>query len=353
MRQFDYSCTPSCLKSDEVIGLLLAIREYRGKQGFWEHMKPRVLSGLRDLAKVQSVGASNSIEGIGTTEKRLRGIVLENVSPKNRDEEEIAGYRDVLSLVHEQHDFIPVSPSVILQLHRDMLAHSHLAYGGRWKDTDNEIVAVDEDGNRYVRFRPTPALLTPDAVERLCSTYNLARSEGRCEPLLLAMRFVLDFVSIHPFNDGNGRMSRLLTVLLMERDGYDVGKYISIEHEIERTKGSYYDALAESSAGWESGDNDEEPFVRYMLGVVLGAYRELERRVEAADGLGGGSLTPMQRRVLAVFERRIGKVTKSMVLEECPDISEVTVKRAFAALCQHGFIEKVGSGRTSGYVRSR
>ncbi len=351
MRQFDYTRTPDCLKTDETIGLLLEIRELKGKQELWRHTKPRVLTGLRDFAIIQSIGASNSIEGIATSRKRLKDIVLEKVSPQNRDEEEIAGYRDVLSLIHEQHDFTPVSPGVILRLHRDLLAHSHLAYGGRWKDADNEIVAVDGEGNRFVRFRPTSALMTPVAMEELCAAYNLGRSEGSCDALLLAMRFVFDFVSIHPFNDGNGRMSRLLTVLLMERDGYDVGRYISIEHEIEKTKSRYYEALESSSVGWGEGTNDEGPFVRYMLGVVLAAYRELEQRVEAASGVkGASSLTPMQQRILAVFERRVGKVTKGMVMEECPDMSEITVKRALGVLLQSGLIKKVGSGRTTGYV---
>ena len=347
MRTFDYLVVPRELENTKVTNLLLAIREYRGKQDLWRHAAPAVLEALLESAKIQSIGASNRIEGIVTTEKRLHGLVLENIAPRNRDEEEILGYRDVLGLIHEQHDFIPVTPGVILQLHRDLMAHAPVTFGGRWKDSDNEIVSLDAEGHTTVRFRPMPAMLTPNAVSALCETYNQAYNQEVCDPLLLAARFVFDFVSIHPFTDGNGRMSRLLTVLLMERAGYDVGRYISIEHAIEETKDQYYEALAASSSGWIEGANDEAPFVCYLLGVVLAAYRELEKRV---GEVAAGSVPTKAERVRQVFERQVGKVTKAMILDACPDVSEVTVKRALAELLREGEIEKVGSGPATGYV---
>ena len=348
MRTFDYLTVPPSLQATPVTNLLLAIREYKGRQALWTETRPDLLEDLLETAQAQSVGASNRIEGIVTTERRLEDLVTRSDSPRTRAEEEIAGYRDVLALIHEQHDYIPVTPGVILQLHRDLLAHTPLSFGGSWKDTDDQIVTRNADGSTSLRFRPTPAHLTPDAVARLCETYDDAFRSESCDPALLAARFTFDFVSIHPFNDGNGRMSRLITVLLLERAGYLVPQFISIEHLIERSRDQYYEALAQSSTGWAEGTNDEAPFVRYLLGIILAAYRELEGRMGAARP---GRERAVDR-VRDVFIRHVGKVTKAMVLDECPDLSEVTVKRSLSALLADGVIRKVGAGRQTGYVRA-
>lgn len=349
MRTFDYQTVPRSLEATSVTNLLLAIREYRGKQELWSATKPNTLETLLENAKVQSTGASNRIEGIATTEQRLRGLVLHRVQPQNRAEEEIAGYRDVLSLIHEQHAFIPITPGVILQLHRDLMAHTSHSFGGMWKDADNEIVSRNADGTYSVRFRPMPALLTPEAISRLCEAYNVAYQGEVCDPALLACRFVFDFVSIHPFNDGNGRMSRLLTTLLLERSGYLVGRYVSIERLIEDSKDQYYEALAQSSTGWIEGTNDEAPFVRYLLGMILAAYRKLDNQVGHLETDRESSTN----RIRSYFEQSVGKVTKSMLKEQFSDISEVTIKRALSTLTSEGVIEKVGSGKLTGYVKVR
>ena len=267
--------------------------------------------------------------------------------PNSRAEEEIAGYRDVLSLIHEQHDSIPITPSVILQLHRDLMAHTAISYGGRWKDSDNEIVSIDDQGNRFVRFRPPSALATPGLIEEACQSLNDALSRQVCDPLLISFRFIFDFVSIHPFNDGNGRMSRLLTTLLLEKAGYDVARYISIERLIEDNKALYYDALAASSAGWDENQNIEAPFIRFMLGTTLAAYRQLEQRT-----LIDSSTRPIskQARIAALFQQRPGVIKKSDIQSNCPDISEVTVKRTLSQLVGCGAIEKTGAGRSTGYI---
>ena len=349
MRSFDYTTVPDSLLATPVTNLLLAIREYRGRQALWEATRRESLESMLETAKIQSTGASNRIEGIVTTEQRLRDIVRHSSEPRSRAEEEIAGYRDVFGLIHEQHEHIPVTPGVILQLHRDLLAHTPLSFGGAWKDADNQIVNRNADGTTTVRFLPMPALLTPDAVGALCATYNEAYRAQACDPALLAARFTLDFVSIHPFNDGNGRMSRLLTVLLLERAGYSVARFVSLERMIEKSKDQYYEALAQSSAGWIDGTNDEAPFVRYLLGVVLASYRRLEETLGSARG--EGRRPAAIDRVRRVFDAAPGKVTKAMVLSECPDLSEVTVKRALAELLAAGEVTKVDSGPRTGYVR--
>lgn len=312
--------------------------------------RPEVLRSLLDVARVESVGASNRIEGIATTRPRLEGIVLHATEPHGRDEQEIAGYRDVLALIHEQHDYIDVTANTILQLHRDLMRHTAFSYGGRWKDTDNEIAGFDAAGNRVTRFVPTPAVATPAAMNDLCIALHKGIAHGDSDPLLTVCRFVFDFLCIHPFNDGNGRMSRLLTVLLLERLGYRVGAYVSIERLIEDNKSLYYEALAASSKGWSDNRNDEAPFIRFMLGIVMAAYRDFANRVESVSG--GGRRTKMQR-VEDVFDRKLGKITKAMIHEECPDVSMTTIERTVARMLAQGRIEKVGAGRSTGYVVRR
>lgn len=347
MRQFDYATVPEELEITPITNLLLSIREHKGRQLILSQVKPELLSSLMEEARIQSTQSSNGLEGIVTAQKRLKAIMAYSAKPSSRAEEEIAGYRDILSLIHEYHDSIPITPSVILQLHRDLMAHTAISYGGRWKDSDNEIVSIDDQGNRFARFRPPSALATPGLIEEACQSLNDALSRQVCDPLLISFRFIFDFVSIHPFNDGNGRMSRLLTTLLLEKAGYDVARYISIERLIEDNKALYYDALAASSAGWDENQNIEAPFIRFMLGTTLAAYRQLEQRT-----LIDSSTRPIskQARIAALFQQRPGVIKKSDIQSNCPDISEVTVKRTLSQLVGCGAIEKTGAGRSTGYI---
>lgn len=253
----------------------------------------------------QSTGASNRIENISTSDKRLRELMLEKAEPRNRDEREIAGYRYVLDLIHESHDDIPITPGVILQLHRDLYRYSGDSHAGTWKDSDNVIAERTSQGELVARFVPTPAAMTPAAAEAICEEYRKQMDTGTYDPLLASLVFVFDFVSIHPFNDGNGRMSRLLMLLLMYRSGYDMGKYVSIEKEIERTKETYYEALAASSQGWREGKGDYVPFVTYMLGIIDACYRELANRLSLA-----GVPASNEEAIRAFFDRLIGSATK-------------------------------------------
>ena len=334
------------LEDPETVGILTALYEYKGKQALYLEARPDVLESLCDFAKILSTDASNRIEGIFTSEKRLNEIVANNAQPRNRNEQEIAGYRDVLSLIHENHDYIDVTPNVILQLHSMLHRHSGYSFAGRWKDSDNAIVERAADGSERVRFRPVPAVATPLAIEQLCAEYNRATNEGALDPLVLIPRFILDFTCIHPFADGNGRMSRLLMLLLLYRAGFAVGKYVSIEGEINRTKDTYYEALELSSAGWDEGLNDYAPFTNYTLGVLLAAYRDFESRVE--DVVGSGMSKPA--RVEKALRTKVGRVTKSDIVRECPDISLTTIERTLHDLLEQGKIEKVGAGRGTAYV---
>ena len=345
MRVFDYSRLPDDLLTEEIINSVSLLHEHRGRQSLFLEQRADELQALCDIAKIQSTGASNRIEGIFTSEKRLRELVHESIAPKSRAEEEIIGYRDVLNLIHESHDAIPVTPNSILQLHQILFRPTAYSIGGKWKDSDNAIVEIDAQGKQHIRFRPLPAVAVPNAMEQLCSTYNEAMAAGKIDALLLAALFTFDFICIHPFNDGNGRMSRLLTLLMLYRSGYLVGKYVSIEHEIERTKETYYEALQASSAGWDENKNDSLPFVSYQLGCIISACRIFEERLE---GVAIGKMSKPER-IEAFMKRSIGKVTKADILKACPDISPTTANRALADLLSRGLIEKLGAGRGSGY----
>ena len=330
----------------EVMAAIGDMREHRGKQELYAATRPDVLESLVEVAKIQSTSTSNKIENISTSDKRLRDLMADKVEPKNRDEREIAGYRYVLDMIHESHDAIPVTPGVILQLHRDLYRLSGDSFAGHWKDSDNVIAERAADGELVARFRPTSAAATPAAIERICEEYRLQLEEGAYDPLLASLLFVFDFVSIHPFNDGNGRMSRLLTLLLLYRCGYTVGKYVSVEKEIELTKETYYEALAASSAGWQDGENDYVPFVTYMLGVMTACYKELDRRFAIASAPGGN-----EEMLRAYFGQLVGTATKYDIMDANPSMSKRTIERILKKLQDEGVVEKVGAARSTAYRR--
>lgn len=236
MRNFDYSSLINKTWDNEIINYLSLIHEYKGKQSVYIQQKPSEIERLVEIAKVQSTEASNSIEGIRTTETRLRQLMSEKTAPRNRDEKEIAGYRDALNIVHENFEYIPLTPNYILQLHKILFSHTDSAFGGTFKNVQNYISATDADGRRFTLFTPLPPYETPTAMQEICDEYNRAIGEGKVDPLLIIPVFIHDFLCIHPFIDGNGRMSRLLTTLLLYRAGFEVGKYISLEAKIAKTK---------------------------------------------------------------------------------------------------------------------
>ena len=346
MRNYNYKNKWKTLLTPEIVSLLTQIHEYKGEQTLFIEAKADTLTQLVEIAKIQSTEASNKIEGIYTSDDRLKSLVSNKTTPRTRNEQEIAGYRDVLSTIHESHDFIPVKPSIILQLHRDLYKFSGKTIGGLYKGADNVIAEEDSEGTRFVRFQPVPAWETPAAIEEICAAFDEIKNETEADPLLIIPMFILDFLCIHPFNDGNGRMSRLLTLLLLYRAGYIVGKYISIEKMIEQTKETYYEALQNSSAYWHEDKNDYIPFVQYTLGVVVAAYREFSSRVKliAANNMSKPD------RIREIIKDTLGKITKTEIVEKCPDISQVTVQRTLNDLLKNDEIIKIGGGRYTAYM---
>ena len=349
MKLFDYKTEYKKLLSPEIVAYLSQIHEEKGRQDLFVEARKDVLSELLEIAKVQSTEASNRIEGIVTTDSRLKMIVLDKTTPKSRSEREIAGYRDVLATIHESYDFIPIKPGMLLQLHRDLYKYSNISIGGSFKASDNQIIEKLSNGTTRVRFEPVPAWQVPEAMDDLCYALQTALNDKEIDPLLLIPMFILDFLCIHPFHDGNGRMSRLLTLLLLYQNGYIVGKYISIEKLIADTKENYYGALQSSSFGWHEGENDYLPFVRYMLGVITAACRDFSSRVSILITKG----LSKPERLRKVASQIIGPITKAKLIEECPDISQKTVERTLAAMLRDGEIKKLTGGRYASYTWNR
>ena len=344
MRDYNYREKWQKLLTPEIVRKLTLINEFKGEQRLFVEAHKDELKELVEIAKIQSTEASNRIEGISTVDDRLKNLVQAKTTPRNRDESEIAGYRDVLNTIHENYDYIPINANYFLQLHRDLYKFLGNTEGGFFKTSDNIIREIDVDGNEKIRFKPVPAWETPASVDELCSALREAKDE--VDPLILDMMFIIDFLCIHPFNDGNGRMSRLLTLLLLYQSGFIVGKYISVEKIIEDSKETYYEVLQDSSINWHENENDYKPFVNYMLGVVINAYKEFKSRVKL---LTDPNLSKADR-VREIIKDHIGTITKSELLEMNPDISDTTVQRALADLLKRGEIEKIGGGRYTKYV---
>ena len=346
MRKFDYAKTSQKLLSPEIVQLLTSLHEHKGRQDLFIEAHIDELQTLLEVAMIQSTGASNRIEGIFSTDKRLEELVRQKSEPRNRSEQEIAGYREVLSIIHESYEYITPRPNVILQLHKDLYSYSDRTAGGSYKNSDNFIAERDSEGKQRVRFVPVPAWQTAEAMDGLCLSFNEEWNDGKIDKLLLIPMFILDFLCIHPFADGNGRMSRLLTLLLYYKAGFIVGKYISLEMLIEKSKETYYEALQSSSLGWHDNENNYEPFVKYYLGIVLKAYNEFESRVEYLRYKG----LSKPDRIKAAIEQNVGKITKKEIMDLCPDISKVTVERTLTELVKRGYIVKVGAGPSTGYI---
>ena len=346
MRNFNYSAIQEKKWDSEVLSLVAAIYKEAGKQELYLKQHPDELDKLVEIAKIQSTEASNAIEGIITTSTRIRQLVQEKTTPKNRDEQEIAGYRDVLGIIHESFDAIPISQNYILQLHKIMYSHMNNPLAGRTKNVQNYISATYPDGHSEILFTPLAPYETPEALDKLCSEYNRVIGNFELEPLIAIPVFVHDFLCIHPFNDGNGRMSRLLTTLLLYRCGFYVGKYISLEAKIAKNKDLYYESLAASQHGWHEGKDDPVPFIKYLLGTILSAYKDFEDRY---------SLVEIKRSALDMVRlasmNKIGRFRKQDIRELCPSLSISSVEGALRKLVDSGELKREGLGKNTYYYR--
>ena len=346
MRTFNYSAIREQKWDSEILGLVAAIYKEAGKQELYLKQRPEELEKLVEIAKVQSTEASNAIEGIVTTNTRIRQLVEEKTTPKNRDEQEIAGYRDVLNLIHENFDAIPITQNYILQLHKILYSHMNNPMAGRTKNVQNYISATYPDGHVETLFTPLAPYETPEALDRICEEYNRVIGNMEVEPLIVITVFIHDFLCIHPFNDGNGRMSRLLTTLLLYRSGFYVGKYISLEAKIAKNKDLYYDVLRQAQIGWHEGTEDVVPFIKYLLGIILSACKDFADRFALVET----KLPALETARRATMEK-VGRFTKQDIRELCPSLSISSIEGALRKLVAAGELKREGVGKNICYYR--
>ena len=349
MRDFNYRKLAKKTWDTDIMNLIAKIHECKGRQELFVRQKPVELERLVEIAKIQSTEFSNKIEGIVTTSTRMKQLFKDKTTPRNRNEDEIMGYRDVLNTIHESYEYIPIRSSYILQLHKELLKKSGVSYGGRFKNVQNYINETQPDGRVSTRFTPVSPHETPEAIDNICVAYEQALASEEIDALIVIPSFICDFLCIHPFNDGNGRMSRLLTLLLLYKNGYEVGKYISVEKQIEKTKDRYYSVLEESDYNWHEGGNDSTPFVRYMLQVILACYKEFEERTGILKETGVGSLA--YDIVKKYIEEKLGKFTSAEVIRHCPNIGRSSVLASLKKLTDEGLVCRKGTGRNTFYVR--
>ena len=346
MRDFHYAAIREQKWDSEILGLIAAIYKEAGKQEMYLKQRPEELEKLVEIAKVQSTEASNAIEGIVTTSTRIRQLVEEKTAPRNRDEQEIAGYCDALNIIHENFDAIPITRNYILQLHKVLYSHMNNPMAGQTKSVQNYISATYPNGHTETLFTPLAPFETPEALERICDEYNRVIGNMEAEPLIVIPIFIHDFLCIHPFNDGNGRMSRLLTTLLLYRNGFYVGKYISLEAKIAKNKDLYYAALRQAQEGWHEGTEDAVPFIKYLLGIILSAYRDFEERFSLVE-----QKKPALETVRQATLSKIGRFSKQDIRELCPALSVSSIEGALRKLVASGELKREGNGKSTCYYR--
>lgn len=348
MRNFNYSKIKDKKWDSEILGLVASIYRYQGKQELYLKQRPEELNKLIEIAKIQSTEASNEIEGIVTTSVRLKKLVEEKTTPRNRNEQEIAGYRDVLNVIHDNFDAIPISKNYILQMHKIMYSHMNNPMAGKTKNVQNYISATYPDGHTEILFTPLSPFETSEALDNICSEYNKVIGNLELEPLIAIPIFIHDFLCIHPFNDGNGRMSRLLTTLLLYRSGFYVGKYISLEALISKDKPAYYDSLRQAGISWHEENEDVLPFVKYILGTILAAYKAFEDRFSIVE-----EKLPAIELVRKATLQKLGRFTKQDIRELCPHLSLSSIEGSLRKLVAEGEIKREGVGRATKYIRTK
>ena len=340
MNSFGHAYLNKLVVSQRIITMIRKLGEHKGRQELYKKQAPEMLENLRQVALIQSTESSNRIEGIVADDKRLRAIVEEKAKPANRSEAEIAGYRDVLNTIHQSHEHMPFTERVVLQLQRDLMKYVG-GHGGTWKSTQNEITETLPDKTQRIRFTPVAPHLTEEAMRTLHGRFADLERGHELDPLLLIPLYVLDFLCIHPFLDGNGRLARLASLLLLYHHGYEVGRYVSLERIIEQTKQSYYDTLYTSSQGWHESRHDVLPWTEYFLSTVLAAYDEFESRFGRVSK-GHGSKTDMIRNAVDGF---IADFSITDVEKACPKVSRDMIRHVLGQLREAGVILPVGKGR--------
>ena len=349
MRKFDYSFLKNGLIPASLINTTALIYSLKTGAETRKNEYEKVFTELEKIAKVQSVKSSNAIEGIVTSDERIKEIVNKSSKPQNHNEEEIAGYRDALNKIHLNFKTIEINENTILKLHEMIMSYSSYEHSGEYKNENNVILEIDGDGNRKVRFRPTSAEETPKAMEQLILAYLEARDDANINQLLLIPCVILDFLCIHPFKDGNGRISRLLSLLLLYKNGFDAGKYVSFEEQINDHKSYYYDSLKKSSEGWENNKNTYIPFIENFLSTLYMCYKALDKRFSVVNS----NKITKKARIEATVLNSLTAISKAEICDILPDVSVTTVEAVLGKMVRDGKIELIGNGRNTRYRKKK
>lgn len=347
MRKFDYSFLDNGLLPANLINLTSNISSLKTMAGVRKDEYAKIFTELEAVAKIQSIKSSNEIEGIITSDERIAEIVNQNSAPLNHNEAEIAGYRDALNEIHLGYEHIDFRERDILRLHEIMMSFTGYEFGGRYKTDDNVILEVDADGSRKVRFRPTTAEETAAAMEQLELAYMEARDDANINQLLLIPCVILDFLCIHPFRDGNGRISRLLSLLLLYKNGFDAGKYVSFEEQINAYKAYYYDSLKQSSTGWDTNENSYFPFIENFLSTLYMCYKELDKRFAVVHS----KRITKKARIEATVLNSLTPISKAEICKILPDVSPTTVEAVLGSMVKDGQIKRIGQSRSTRYIK--
>ena len=347
MRKFDYSFLDNGLLPANLINLTGLIYSLKTGAEIRKDEYEKIFTELEKIAKVQSVKSSNEIEGIVTSDERIKQIVNQSSEPLNHNELEIAGYRDALNEIHLNYEHIDFSEEIILKLHEIMMSYTGNENSGKYKTDNNLIIEQDEDGNRKVRFKPISAKETPKAMEQLVLAYMDASNNSNINQLLLIPCVILDFLCIHPFKDGNGRISRLLSLLLLYKNGFDAGKYISFEEQINNSKGYYYETLKESSISWDTNENTYIPFIQNFLSTLYLCYKELDKRFNVVNS----NKITKKARIEATVLNSLVPVSKVEVCNILPDVSPTTVEVVLGNMVRDEKIKIIGKGKNTKYIR--
>ena len=347
MHKFDYSFLNNGLLPSQLVNITASISSLRTAAQFRKNDCQKVFTELEKIARIQSVKSSNEIEGIVTTDERIVQIVQQNSAPLNHNEQEILGYRDALNIIHTGHQNLQFNENSVLSLHRTMLSATDYNFAGKYKNDDNVILEIDALGNKKVRFAPVSANETKTAMEQLFLAFMEAVSDTNINALLLIPCVILDFLCIHPFKDGNGRMSRLLSLLLLYKNGFDVGKYISFEEQINKNKDWYYQVLKESSENWHDSTNNYFPFMQNFLATLYECYKELDRRFAVVNSNKITKTTRIENTVL----NSLLPISKADICRLLPDISPTTVEAVLGKMVKSGIITTIGKGRGTKYIR--
>ncbi len=347
MRKYDYSFLEKDKIPGGLVNVLTGIYSMKADNDHRKEKYDAVFTELEKIAIVQSVKGSNAIEGILTTDERINEIVNRNSAPLNHNEEEIAGYRDALNLIHNHYQELSFGEANLFSLHEMMLKVAKPNVAGKYKEQDNVIMEVKSDGTRCVRFTPVLATETKSAMEQLVLAYIDARDNSNVNQLLLIPCVILDFLCIHPFSAGNGRMSRLLTLLLLYKAGFDAGKYISFEEQINKTKGYYYEALRKSSIHWHENQNDYFYFVENFLVTLFNCYKELDKRFATVNS----KKISKTSRIEATILNSLLPISKKEISDILPDVAVTTIEAVLGKMLREEKITKIGQGKNVRYVR--